>query len=164
MKRVRMSMLGLIAFFAVIATFQTARADVRVKATLTTPTVRVHVGNTSEGFYRGEVVGRRHDRFNDRFHNHYRLDRRDRNVSVRLARYTGVPSYDLIDMRRHGYRWVEIGRWLDLPRPAIRAAFNQRTWQRFLRDQRHMAKRKVNKRNGRRVAWIDRDVYQDFGN
>lgn len=163
MKRVKITMLGLIAFFAVIATFQNASADIRVKATLTTPTVRVHVGNTSEGFYRGEVVTRRHGRFEDRFHNHYRIDRRDRMVANRLARYTGVPSYELVDMRRHGYRWVEIGRWLELPRPVVRASFDQRSWKRFLRDQRHMAKRKVYKQGKRRVAYIDRDLYPDLG-
>lgn len=163
MKRMKLSLLGLAAFFAVIATFQNASADVRVKATLTTPTVRVHVGNTFEGFYRGEVTPPRHDRFNDRFHNHYRIDQRDRLVATRLARYTGVPSWELIDMRRHGYRWVEIGRWLELPRPAVNAAMSHESWNRYLRDQRHVARRKVYKQDRRRVVSIDRDVYQDFG-
>ena len=163
MKRMKMSLLGLIAFFAVIATFQNASADVRVRATLTTPSVRVHVGNTSEGFYRGEVMPRRHDRFDDRYHNHSRINGRDRMVATRLARYTGVPSWELIDMRRHGYRWVEIGRWLELPRFAVRAAMSHQSWKRFLRDQRHMAKRKVYKQKRRHVAYMDRDLYQDFG-
>jgi hypothetical protein len=61
-----------------------------------------------------------------------RVSRRDRAVARRLAAYTGVPERVLIDWRRHGCHWFEVGRRLALPRRIVRAAFTADGWQRFL--------------------------------
>jgi hypothetical protein len=61
------------------------------------------------------------------------IARHDRRVAGRLARYTGVARRDILEMRRLGYRWLEIGAWLELPRHTIRAALRADSWRAYLR-------------------------------
>jgi hypothetical protein len=154
MKKMRITLMGavVLAVLATVTTAQDASARVRVTATVRTPTVRVHIGNTP--------VCRIHNCTIDHvaLHAHrayYQIGRQDRLIAVRLARFTGVPSRELLRLRRLGYRWFEIGRWLDLPRPVIRAAMQQGTWKRFLKNRSWIAKKGGDRHWGRRVAYVD---------
>jgi len=154
-----MSLLGLVALAlaAGILTVQEAHAKVRVSATLRAPNVRVHFGNTSSCRFHNCNI--RHMPI--RQYHIYKTSKRERTIAVRLARFTGVPSRELLRMRRQGYRWFEIGRWLDLPRPVVRAAMNQRTWKRFLREQQWIARHGNDRRRVRGVAYSN-DDYNDY--
>jgi hypothetical protein len=146
-------MLGLavLAFLAVIATFEDARAKVRVSATLRAPNVRVHFDNASSCRCHNCTI--RHIPI--RKHVLYKFGRRDRVVAVRLARYTGVPSRDLLRLRGSGYSWFEIGRFIDLPRPVVRAAMNQVTWKRFLQRRSWIVTHRGNRHRGHGVVYYD---------
>lgn len=129
-----MSLIALVLLvLALPGIVQDAEAVIRVGVSLHAPNVRVRVGNTSYGRYRRSRVVR----IPVRRHTYYRIAKHDRMIARRLAWYTGVPAKRLIRLRRFGYRWFEIGRWLDLPRPVVRAAMHQRSWNRFLRTGRH---------------------------
>jgi hypothetical protein len=146
-------MLGLVAlaFLAVIATFEDAGAKVRVRATLRAPNVVVHFGTASSCRCNNCTI--RHMPIRKQIV--YKVNQRDRLVAVRLARYTGVPSRDLLQLRRNGYSWFEIGRFLDLSRPAVRAAMNQVTWKRFLQHQSWIARHGGQGQRGHRVVYYD---------
>jgi hypothetical protein len=111
-----------------------AQAGIRIKATWHTPDVRVQIKGPSSGHHHPYRWGR----LPARHHSYFRVSERDRKIARRLAWYTDVPARELIRLRRHGYRWAEIGRWLELPRPVVRAAMHRQSWQRFLRQQRHL--------------------------
>jgi hypothetical protein len=133
MNKKRMSLLSLLALALLVLALpgivQDAEAVIRVSASLHTPNVRVRVGNTSYSRYRHARVVR----VPVRRRMYYRIAKHDWRIAQRLAWYTGVPAKKLIRLRRHGYRWFEIGRWLDLPRPVVQAAMHKRSWKRFLR-------------------------------
>jgi hypothetical protein len=138
---------------------QNAQAGVRVKATINTPNARVHFTNRPFGHYRSytrEVLPLR-------MYKHAKINKRDRMVARRLAGYTGVPKRTLINLRARGFRWFEIGRWLYVPRPVVRAAMNQRTWKRFLHRQRAFGKRGFGGPPRHRVSHIDPGYYENFG-
>lgn len=109
-----------------------ARAGVRVHATLRTPGVEVRVGHPP--YYRQYKYRAR--RLPARPLHYYTVDRHDWRVAGRLATITGVSTRDLIQLRRYGYTWREIGRILRLPRGVTRAAMDHRSWKRFLREER----------------------------
>lgn len=118
-------------------------AEVRFEATVRTPNVSFHVGNTP--VYRAEY---RRAPLSARRGHRYVLVARDRIIARRLARYTGVPVGDLLRLRRYGYTWFEIGRWLGVGPRVVRAAMHKKTWNRFMLNQRRMVKIAV--RPGRR--------------
>jgi hypothetical protein len=97
-----------------------------------------------------------------RVRGHFKIQKQDRMIARRLARYTGMPARELIGMKRLGYNWFEIGRWLYLPRPVVRAAMHERSWRRFLRMERRLAM------SGRRTLEWRHVTYHDgdgrFGN
>jgi hypothetical protein len=132
MKKMQMTILGVTVLALLVgpAVVQDAGAGVRVKATIVTPTVRVHVGNTPAWYYLGQVKARHHVRVQ------HTITQQDRTIATRLARYTGVPSRDLLQLRRQGFQWIEIGRRLNLRPPVVRAAMNGLSWQHFLNEQR----------------------------
>lgn len=138
MKKMRMSVLSLIALALLVGPgiVQAAEAGIRFNATLHTPNVRVRVGNTPLGHYRvykrGYLPIRRLQP--------YRIGKRDLKIAHRLARYTGVPARELIQLKRQGYSWIEIGRWLSLPRRVVRAAMHQRSWNLFLREEQRLVR------------------------
>jgi len=148
MKKKHASLISLMALALVVGSgVKDAKAEFKVTATLTTPNVRVHVRSTPTSPYRSYTT-----RYMPpaRVITYYRPNPQDRAIAIRLAQYTGVTTRELIGMKRQGYTWVQIGRWLDLPHNAVRAARNGRTWQQFLRNQRKVVKRKV---RGMKHGW-----------
>jgi hypothetical protein len=139
MKTTRMTPMALAALTIVLglALAADAEAGIRVKATLRTP----HVGVVVHG---GPVAPRVLPLrpLPVRYCESVRITKRDRRIAKRLAWYTGVPRRELIHAKRMGYSWMEIGRWLDVPRRVVQAAQSSRSWDRFLdraweRDRRH---------------------------
>jgi hypothetical protein len=155
MRKTRMSLLGLIVPTLLVGSgiAQDAKAEIRFDATLRTPNVRVRIGNLPPSHYRSYKGGY----LPVRRQMHYRITKHDRAVARRLARYTGVPAGELIQLKRYGYSWLEIGRWLYLPRPVVRAAMNQRSWKRFLVMERRHA------RYGPYRSKVHRIIYFDAG-
>lgn len=152
MKKARIGMLSLAALALLTArgTVADAEAGIRVDATLRTPHVRVHVQNRPGHlgrYVRGHAPLYVYER--------YRVGPRDRRIAQRLARYTGTSPRELIYLRRQGYRWVQIGRWLELPRPVVQAAMHDHSWKRFLRHQRRLAGHGAVRYKQRRVAYLD---------
>ncbi len=110
-----------------------AQATVRVRATVRTPYGAVHVDNRpSQRYWRVRAPRVPVQRYHE-----VRLTRHDRKIAKRLAWYTGVPKREILTMKRQGYYWSEIGRWLDVPRQVVRAAKHKRSWRRFLHDERY---------------------------
>ena len=140
MRQKRMILLGLIVLALLVGPgfMRPAEAQVRVSATVRTPNVRVSIGNTHPGYH---LIGRR-GHLPMRGRRLFTLSKQDRVIARRLARYTGVPAREIIQARRYGYNWFEIGRWLRLPRFAVRAAMNQRSWNRFIRGERRIVRHK----------------------
>jgi hypothetical protein len=147
------SLLGLLALALLIGpvSVKEARAGIKVRAALRTPNVRIQVSNHSADRRPGIC---RTPRVEYRLHR-VTISQSDRRIAKRLARYTGVPQRELLQLRRQGYRWNEIGRWYHVPRPVVRAAREARDWQRFLRQTRYQ---ECGTRDGRRhrVAYRDR--------
>ena len=104
MSKIRISILSLLALALLIgqATVSDADAKVRVKVTLQTPNARVRISNTSSSYHR--IYRTRH--LPIRVNIHYRISQRDRAIAHRLARYTGVPRRELIQLRRQGVSLV----------------------------------------------------------
>ena len=130
MRRMRRNLMSIMAMALLIGPglVQDADAQIRFKAALHTPNVHIRVGNGYYGPYRRGRI--RHLPIRRR--RVYRINERDRNIARRLAWYSGVQMRELIRLRSYGYNWFEIGRWIDLPRPVVNAAMNQRSWKRFL--------------------------------
>lgn len=105
-----------------------ASAQVRVRARINTPYGSVRVSNTHTGRYQ---MPRRHLE--------YRVSRHDKKMAKRLARYSGVAKRQILRLRRQGYTWHEIGRWLDVSPRVVRAARHQGSWRRFLNHERRYA-------------------------
>ncbi|MCP4571710.1 MAG: hypothetical protein GY838_05105 [bacterium] len=154
MKTRRASIIGLLTIIiAGSAAFEEARAEILVKATVTTPQVRLHLSNAPAGHNR--YVARDRGSYRHRIRRH--VSRIDRAMAKRLARVTGIPRRELLDQRRFGYTWREIGRWYDLPRPMIRAASDHRSWKRWLqRDRMQNRRGRVACRYDRRSEFHDR--------
>ena len=162
MKKKRMSLMAAGLALAFVTGFMTdARAGIRVAATVRTPEVSVHFDNGPSCNYYSRC-GREVRRLPDRRYMRYEITRRDRMIARHMAWYTGVPLRDLVRLRRRGYNWFEIGRWIYVPRRVVRAAMNRRSWDRFLREERRHARRH-GKRHGRRkhrVAYYDGYEYR----
>jgi len=133
-----------------------ARAEIRVAATVHTHNVSVRAGyNSPSGYY--DIRADR--RLPSRRYMGYELGRRDRMIARRMTWYTGVRMGELMRLRRHGYNWFEIGRWLHMPRQVVRAAMHQKSWNRFLRaEERRHAKRHGRRRD--RVTYYDGREYR----
>ncbi|MBU8922460.1 MAG: hypothetical protein KOO63_11640 [Bacteroidales bacterium] len=147
MRRMRMSLMSLIAIAMIAGPMIAldAEAGVRFDATLRTDNMRVRVGNIRSDYYR---IHRRRP-VSVRRHKVFAIGRHDRRIAYRIGRYVNIPARELIQLRRYGYSWLEIGRWLELPRPVIHAARSSRSWKRFLRKEERLAVRMAY-RHGRR--------------
>ncbi len=112
MKTLRMTLLSFAAlvFFLIPADAFAGPAKFRVRVRTRRPEVRVI-----------------------RVQNRHHLTRHDRKIARRLARYTGYSRHRFLEYRARGYSWLEIGRWLDLPRRMILAARYSDTWRRYQR-------------------------------
>lgn len=132
----RMTLLSIAALALLVGPgmVQTAGADVRVNATLRTPNVTIRVGNTPYGHYRNRVYKPLPAR---RVVRQVAITVHDRRIAFRLSWYTGVPSGEMLMMKSRGYTWYQIGTWLRLPRAAVHAAMDLRTWNRFIHVRPH---------------------------
>jgi|GEM_PF-2004547 len=132
LKTTGMSILSLTALALMLGTLtpRTAEAGIRVRATVSTPHVRVQVGN--KPIARREVRRRSHLPVQRCVVHH--VSKQDRKIARRLAGYTRVARTELIQLRRQGYSWKEIGIWLEVSRAAVRAAHGSQSWKRFLRN------------------------------
>ena len=112
-----------------------AEARIRVRGTLSFPQGVIHYDNgpAPRIIYRDRTLPIRHYVTD-------RVSKRDRRIAKRLAWYTGVPKRELIHLKRMGYRWNEIGRWLGVSKRVMRAAKSSRSWERFLRHESRMAR------------------------
>ena len=162
MKRIQASLMSLVAL-ALLGTVavDTASAGVRVRATLRTPTLIVRTGNVHVGhdaYYRIEPA-------TITVHRRGRLTVHDRHIARRLSGYTGVPARRMMKMRRQGYTWFGVGRFLQLPRPVVRAALHQRSWNRFLRYEARVAGCRIepHRRNIMHVEEYDFDDFETDG-
>jgi hypothetical protein len=154
----RLSLLSLLALVVLAGSgiVSDAGAVIRVDATYRSPNVRVRVSN--KPVYYPTQKKRHLPIYAQR---HHKISRQDRMMARRLGRYTGVPARKLIQLRRAGYRWFEIGRWLYVPRPVVRAARHERTWKRFLRQERRLARFGTRTHEWRHVAYMDDDGSYD---
>jgi len=160
MNKKRMSLMAAGLALAFVTGFMTdTRAGIRVAATIRTPEVRLHIDNGPSCNYRS-YYGREVRRLPDRRYMRYDITRRDRMIARRIAWYTNVPLRDLVRIRRDGYSWFEIGRWLHMPRPVVRAAMNQRSWDRFLREERRHAKRHGKRKHKHVASYYDEYEYR----
>jgi hypothetical protein len=133
MKTLKMNLICLpaLALLLILGAADEAQARIRVKATVRTPygVVQVDNGAHRQGRgYRRALPARQRQEF--------RLTKKDKKVARRLGRYTGVPKRELLQMKRMGYSWGEIGNWLGVSHKAVRAAKSQHKWERFLKRQR----------------------------
>jgi hypothetical protein len=103
-----------------------ASAGVRVRATWQTPGMYVQVGNH----------GRKHKRHNAYVSQLTRLTNRDRNMARRLSNFFDAPKGKMLKLRKRGYGWIAIGDAFGIPRQAVRAARTNKSWKRFLYNQR----------------------------
>ncbi|MBN1164497.1 MAG: hypothetical protein JXB45_07955 [Candidatus Krumholzibacteriota bacterium] len=140
MKRTLISLISFIilALLVVSGIAREAEAETRISATLRVPNLSVRIGNTSLERYqfraRAQLPARRY--------REVRIIKQDRDIALRLARYAGVPYRTLIQIRRRGYSWFEIGSYLRLPRTVVSAAMHQQTWKHFLLEERRIAERR----------------------
>lgn len=161
MKKLRMSLMASGLALAIVTGFMAdALAGIRVAATVNTPNVRIHASNDPSCNFcidqDRRIQTRRYDRY-DRYEA-YELTRRDRMIARRMTWYTGVRLGKVMRLRRHGYNWFEIGQYLHMPRPVVRATMHQKSWDRFLRNQRRHAKRHGRQRD--RVTYYDGREYR----
>lgn len=133
MKTLKMTLLSLpaLTLLLILGTADEAQARIRVKATFRTPHGVVQVDNGasrhSRGYRRALPI---------RYQREFRVTKKDKKIARRLGRYTGVPKRELIQLKRQGYSWGEIGNWLGVSRKAVRAAKSQHKWEKFLKRQR----------------------------
>ncbi len=117
MKTLKMTFLGLctLAFFIIPIDALAGWSNVRLRVVIQIPQIGVNVyssgwrgtHSSSYGSYRREI---------------HRVTKWDRRVAGKLSRYTGISRHSLLEYRSRGYTWVEIGRWLDVPRKLLRKA------------------------------------------
>jgi hypothetical protein len=134
MKTLKMTFISLpvLALLLTVGAADEAQARIRVKGTLRTPHGIIQVDNGAYHHtrgYRQALPARHYDRV--------RITKRDRKMAGRLGRYTGVPKREMIQLRKQGYSWREIGRWLGVPRKAVHAAKSQASWRHFRDRQRY---------------------------
>jgi len=136
MKRIQASLMSLVAL-ALLGSVaaDTASAGVRTRATLQTPTLRVRLGNTRVVYTPYCEI----EPATIRIHKRGRLTARDRTIANRLSWYAGVPQRRVMKLRRQGYTWFGVGRFLHVRPRVVRAAMHQRSWSRFLQHERHFA-------------------------
>lgn len=134
MKTLKMTFISLpvLALLLTVGAVDEAQARIRVKGTLRTPHGSIQVDNGANhqkrGYRRALPV---------RYHQEFRVTKRDKKIARRLGRYTGVPKRELVQLRKQGYSWREIGRWLGVPRQVVRAAKSQGSWKHFLERNRY---------------------------
>jgi hypothetical protein len=134
MKTLKMTFISLpvLALLLTVGAADEAQARIRVKGTFRTPHGIIQVDNGAYHHTRGyrQVVRVRH-------YEQSWITKRDHKIARRLGRYTGVPKRELVQLRKQGYSWREIGRWLGVPRRIVRAAKSHASWRHFQDQQRY---------------------------
>lgn len=111
--------LGLVALLLPLTlSAQKASAELRVRAELRTPHVSVRLGNTHDRMLPRRPLLRL--RACDDYS--VRLSKWDRKVARRMSHMTGVRKGRLLNLRRSGFSWREIGWDIGLSRREIRWA------------------------------------------
>lgn len=130
MNTTQRNLIGLMALALLISMtpVQQASAKTRLRATVNTPHLSVRVSNHQAPVYRYKHLKQR----SVRRHFVVRINKQDRKMAKRLARYTGSSKGELVRLRKSGYTWREIGRYLDLRPRVVRAARHADTWEDFL--------------------------------
>lgn len=121
-------MLSALTLAAAVLAPRDAAAEVRVGLTVRTPGLHLRVGDVAHP--RVRVVARPAPRAVRVVRAD--VDRHDRRVARRLARYMGVRTNDLLRLRRHGLSWRQIAREYGLSARVARAAAHERSWNAFL--------------------------------
>jgi len=139
MKTTRKDIAIIISFGIIIGALvaSQARAGIRVNARVRVPGGVIQVSNPNHG-PQVRIEGRRH--LPQRPQVRYEITRHDRKVAKRLARYTGIEKREILNLRRQGYRWGEIGQYLDLSRRTMQASMDGDTWKRFMRRQHRLGR------------------------
>ena len=134
MKTLKMTFISLpvLVLLLTLGAADEAQARIRVKGTLRTPHGFIQVDNGAYHHTRGYRQAAP-----ARYVERVRVTKKDRKIAGRLGRYTGVPKRELIQLRKQGYSWREIGRWLGVPRRVVRAAKNQASWRHLMDRQRY---------------------------
>ena len=133
MKTLKMTFISLpvLAILLTVGAVDEAQARIRVKGSIKIPHGVIQVDNGPNYRTRGYRPAPR-----IRPYQQVRVTKKDQKIARRLGRYTGVPKRELVQMRKQGYSWKEIGRWLGVSNKAIRASRTQARWERFLDRQR----------------------------
>ena len=121
-----------LALLIALAPVTQAQAKVVVRATVKTPHLSVKVSNTP--------VARRYVHLTPRVTHRQvlvRIDKQDRQMARRLASISGATRGEILELRRDGYTWNQIGRFLNLNPRAVRAARHAISWNRYLDFGRH---------------------------
>ncbi len=126
MKTLRMTIWSLSALIIFLTASQSmaGTSNVRIRAKVRTPQVRVDVRTPvrcGNGYVKPRTHGRRH----------HHISQQDRRIATRLANYTDISRYEILDLRDRGYRWSEIARYFELPRKMMRAAQSSRSWRAY---------------------------------
>ena len=153
-ERMRQMTIAAVTFAAVAVIAMQASAEIRIVASVNTPVANVHVCNIPSCDYRIDY----NRRVPARRHMYYEITKRDKRIARRLAYFSGVPARKLVNLRRRGFRWFEIGNMIHVPRPVVRAAFNQKSWDRFLRQERRHAR--MHGKRKQRVTYYDGREYR----
>jgi hypothetical protein len=113
---------------------ETASAELRVRAEIRTPNVRVRLGN-DHNHRHGRMLHRKLA-LREKMHVActQQLSSRDRKIARRMAALTHSGQGRLLKLRRSGFSWREIGYDLGLNKRQIRWAVNGKRYNRFARN------------------------------
>ncbi len=125
MKTLRMTILSLSALIVFLSSSQAlaGSTDLRIRTRVRMPMIKVDVGPSIRCGNDSRMYVRRA----------LHVTRQDRRIARRLSGYTGIPSYEFLELRDRGFKWSKIARRLDLSRRVVRAAHSAKSWRRFLR-------------------------------
>lgn len=121
-----------LALLIALAPVGKAQAKVVVRASVATPHLSVRVNPTPVAYYYKHLKPRP-----VRTRVIVRIDKQDRKMARRLARVSNYSKKELLEMRRDGYSWNQIGSFLNLNPRAVRAARHAMSWERYLGERRH---------------------------
>jgi len=134
-RRSSLSALGILALLLPLTlSAQQASAELRVRAEIRTPNVRVRLGND-----RGRMLHRKplHRRpiLRSKIYSSctMQLTGQDRHIAKRMAYVAGTRKGRLLKLRRSGFSWREIGWDLGLSRREMHWAINGKTMHGFAR-------------------------------
>jgi hypothetical protein len=66
-----------------------------------------------------------------------RISRQDRQIAKRLSRLSGERKRTILDLRRKGYGWYDLGWQLEIPSRLVKVSMSQRATKRYLAQRHH---------------------------